>query len=341
MTATRRSRIAIIIVFSVCWLSAASASPLFESDQVLDIELSGPLDSLIDNKKQTDELDFTLRSEGIEIPVEVRLRGKSRIRVCDFPPIRLDFDENVDPQSAFAGQNKLRLVTHCRHTDKSENNVLDEYLAYRVFSLLSDVAYRVRLLRINYKDVSRSGSKNEGTRYAFAIEHADELSTRIGGAAVSVRGVALRRLNHEQEALVYVYQYMVGNTDWSLVLADGDDDCCHNVGLFEAGGEIYMVPYDFDLTGLVDAAYAKPDPTMRLRSVRSRKYRGYCSDMTALKDAIVAINLKEDQIMEAARQVTGYAPDERKKVEEYLAQYFKKAKNEEKLGRSFEKQCVD
>ena len=341
MTADRRSRIArVMIVFLACWLSAASASPLFEDDGVLDIELSGPLDSLIENSPRTDELDFTLRSGGVDQPVKVRLRGKSRIRVCDFPPIRLRFADAGHPQTAFSGQYKLRLVTHCRPSDSSEINVLEEYIAYRAFSLLSEVSYRVRLLRISYLDDSRSGSQHAGTRYGFAIEHRDELLSRIGGARVSVPGVPLKRLNHEQEALVYVFQYLIGNTDWSLVLADGDDDCCHNVDLIGRDGEIFMIPYDFDLAGIVNAAYAKPDPSLKLRSVRKRKYRGYCSDMAELRNAIQTVNSREEQFFDIVRQTPGLTQKERKSTEKYLADFFKKSKSGDKLARSMEKQCV-
>lgn len=323
------------------WSPLINASPLFEDDQVLNVELTGPLNRLIENGPGPDELIFILRTGGVDHQIEVRLRGKSRLRVCHFPPIRLNFQDGENKQSVFAGQDKLKLVTHCRNSDSSENNVLDEYLAYRIFSLISDAAYRVRLLHITYSDSEQPANENAGQRYGFVIEPITQLAERTGGVPLSVSGVALKQLNSEQAALVYVFQYMIGNTDWSFVTADGDDECCHNGDLIGVDEDIYYIPYDFDLAGIVDASYAKPDPSMRLRSVRKRKYRGFCTDTSTLRNAIQTINSFRPKILELVRDTPGFSEKDRKKAEEYLAGFFKKSGKPEKLLHSFESQCID
>ena len=90
--------------------------------------------------------------------------------------------------------------------------------------------------------------------------------------------------------LTFVFQYLIGNTDWSLVTADTEEHCCHNIDLFELGGHTLLVPYDFDLAGLVDASYAKPDPEIKIRSVRTRRYRGYCLPAPVLAEALDTVS---------------------------------------------------
>lgn len=128
--------------------SHAGASPLFDDDAAIDVELTGPVSTLIRKKKDRIEQPFLLRANGVEHEIRVRVRGKSRLRVCDFPPLRLNFSGQETSGTVFAGQEELKLVTHCRNRATAQTDALQEYSAYRIFNLLSDVSYKVRLLRI-------------------------------------------------------------------------------------------------------------------------------------------------------------------------------------------------
>ncbi len=67
-----------------------------------------------------------------------------------------------------------------------------------------------------------------------------------------------------------LYEYMVGNTDvsiWAL----------HNVRFVQnPDRKLFVVPYDFDISGFVHPPYAIPDRRLGLRSVVDRMYRGPC-----------------------------------------------------------------
>ncbi|MCJ7592585.1 MAG: hypothetical protein MUO51_14665, partial [Woeseiaceae bacterium] len=139
----------------IALFSQVAASPLFEDDAVLEISIVGPLSSLIDEKKNREELPFVLRANDNEFPIKVRVRGKSRMRVCDFPPLRINFSDDTTKQTVFADQDKLKLVTHCRNGASDQADVLKEYAAYRIFNLISDVSYKVRLARITYSDTDQ------------------------------------------------------------------------------------------------------------------------------------------------------------------------------------------
>jgi hypothetical protein len=330
-----------LVMASLLLASAANASPLFEDDTVIDVELVGPVHELISNPKERIERPFTIRASGSDHDIKVRIRGKSRTRVCEFSPLRLGFETSDMSGSPFEGLGYVKLVTHCRNAESGGMNVLEEYIAYRIFGLLSNMAYRVRLLRMTYTDTGNKLDEDARNHYGFVIEPAQSFADRAAAVPLHVQGVRLSQLNRDQAALVYVFQYMIGNTDWSFVLADGDDTCCHNGDLFDLDGSTYYVPYDFDLSGIVNAAYAKPDPSFRMRSVRSRRYRGFCTDTPTLKKAIHTVNSAQPEVFELLDEIAGYSEKSAEAAKKYLQQFFDKAEDEAKLLRSFEKSCLD
>ena len=318
----------------------AGASPLFDDHAVIDIELTGPFRSLIKSKDDRTELPFVLKANGVEQPVQVRVRGNSRLRVCNFPPLRLNFSESDTERTVFAGQGKLKLVTHCRNKAVAQIDALQEFAAYRIFNILSEVGYKVRLLRIIYRETEERHKADLSERYGFIVESQDELADRVGGQSADITGVSLRSLDDDQAALVYVFQYLIGNTDWSLAKAKDDDVCCHNGDIIDIDSKRFYVPYDFDLAGLVDAKYAYPDPALPIRKVTQRMYRGYCTPRDTLQNALGIIKTHKSDILGAASEIPGLPEGDQAKSADYLNQFFRRAEDEEQMLQSFERRCL-
>jgi len=329
------------LVLLLGWSPPSGAAGLFEENDIIEIRLTGPLNALFRDTEQREEQPFLLNVEGVDIPVKVRVRGKSRARLCDFPPLRLNFAGGEALQTVFAGQQTLKLVTHCRNDKGRSENTLEEYAAYRIFNLLSDYSYRVRLLHISYDDTGLERDTDALPQYGFIIEPKQHLPARTGGEWARIPGVKMSWIDDSQAALVFVFQYLIGNTDWSLVPAEGEDACCHNGDLLKIDTGLYLVPYDFDLSGLVSANYAKPDASLRLKNVRQRLYRGYCIDKDALAGAIHIVNSKQAEILGVLKQLPGYTDKMAAKSGAYLERFFELAENENKLLKSFEKKCLD
>lgn len=328
----------LFVLALVALTSHVSASSLFEETAVLDIQVTGPISTLIEEKENREEFPFVLRTDEVEHPIKVRVRGNSRLRVCDFPPLRLNFSRNVSEQSVFAGQDKLKLVTHCEKGDSANENVLEEYAAYKIFNIIADVAYKVRLAQVTYHDTDEDAEPV--VRYGILIESASALAERVGGDIVEVPSVTLSSLEENQAAAVFIFQYLIGNTDWSLVAADTDDTCCHNGDLFDIGQARYYVPYDFDLSGLVNARYAKPDPTLRISRVTQRQYRGYCISPDAIVAALQDIHARRTDILNVIEQLPGLSQKSIDLKKDYLEQFFARAIDEEKTVRLIERNCL-
>jgi hypothetical protein len=318
----------------------ASAAALFDDDSVLEVSLSGPLAALIESDRDRPYFDFTLDADGIRYDMEVRIRGKSRVRVCDFPPLRFRFGDDDEDAGVFSGIGGVKLVTQCKQSAASQTDLLEEYAAYRIFSVISDIGYRVRLLRINWVDTDNRMSAGLAGEYAFLIESDESLAERTGTESVRVAGVSRGVVDSGHAALVYVYHYLIGNTDWSLVAADNEDHCCHNGDLFRRGETYYVVPYDFDLSGLVNARYARPDPSVGISRVVQRRYRGYCLPDGTLEPAVDAIVERRAEILGIVTELQGLPAGDRKKAAAYLDKFFKEAEKPAKLVRAFERRCL-
>lgn len=224
----------------------------------------------------------------ITIPIRVRTRGIWRLKNCEFPPIRLNFKSGVAKHTELHGLDKPKLVNFCRNSDPYEEYILQEFQLYRVYNLITPVSHRVRLLRMTYVD-SASG-KVEATRYAFLEEEPEALAERIGGSVVKEKGALPGDLNPEQDALFGVFQYMIGNTDFS-------ENALHNVELIRmADMSISPVAYDFDYSGAVNTRYAVPDPKLTIKRVRDRLFRGYCAPPDAYDRAFARFRQQKDSI---------------------------------------------
>ncbi len=328
-----------LVVMLLLASGAGLASPLFENDEVVEITLEGPLATLIKDTEDRNEYPFVLTLAGTAIDVAVRVRGISRVQVCDFPPLRLNFSPSDTLDTVFSGQGKLKLVTHCKNGANFEENVLEEYAAYRIFNVLSDVSLRTRLVRIRYVDTDDGGGAGL-VRYAFFIESNTALAERHSGSLVSTRRVTKNFLDERQTGLAYIFQYLIGNTDWSLARAIDSATCCHNGLLVSIEDRHFYVPFDFDRAGLVNARYAKPDPRLRISRVTQRRYRGHCMSSEALKQALQAVVRRHDDIIRVIEELPHLSEKDIRSRARYLEGFFESAAEEDKLLRRFDRRCL-
>ena len=301
----------------------AASAALFEGDEALAVTLAGPLQQVLRDRAETPEYrSFRLEHGGIEVGVEVQARGSSRREACRFPPLRLRFT-NPDPRSVFAGQSTIKLVTHCNRGARAEQNALEEYAAYRILNVLTPASYRVRLLRLTYVDQARPRAR-QASNWGFIIEDTDALARRLGGEHVEPDYVKASELDVEHASLIGLFQYLIGNTDYALNSRRPDRACCHNAKLIRLHEGLISVPYDFDQAGIVDAAYAGPNPVYHARDVRTRRYVGVCSapeDLAAAFDRIVDLRA---QVMAVLQNVAGMSETTRRRAKAYLELFYKR-----------------
>jgi len=275
-----RPIIGLIAAFALSQPAISSDDPadaLFESGPTLELIIEADFDSLNDDKDQ-DSSTFrpgemtVVNPAGLSrtLAVSIKSRGVSRLKmgICSFSQLMLRFEDEDLSDTPFAGQQILPLVTQCKKSSRYEQYMLKEYLAYRTYGLLTDISVRTRLAKITYVDLGRK--RKELVRHGFFVEHFDQVARRTGRDTVSIENFNPLGAKPYNLGLMDVFQYLIGNTDWSVVHQ-------HNVILLRASdGGIVPMPYDFDWTGLVDASYAYPGAEVNINSLRQRLYRGAC-----------------------------------------------------------------
>lgn len=303
--------------------AANAPAPLFASDQPIRVTIKAPMAAVTSDRSGNEHSGtLSLAGSAESYPIGLSARGITRRQgdICQFPPLRVDFAGN--PAGLFAGQNRLKLVTHCRKSEDFQQKVLLEYAAYRLYNLLTPLSFRARLATIDYVDDS---GRPYVTRIGFFLEDIDDVAARNGMTrARTPDRVPLAQIEKRGGARFAMFNYMIGNLDWSMRAGPAGEGCCHNGRLLaSAGSSIYTpVPYDFDFSGLVDAPYATPPEGFRLGSVRQRVYRGYCShgvDGQAVAAEMVA---RRGEMTAMLAQIPGLAEKTRARAATYLDGFF-------------------
>lgn len=333
---------------------AAASAPLFATHDPLTLTVQAPLTTIFKERGQESEefpgivIHHQADGSQVALDVAIRTRGKTRLtrRICEFPPLRLDFDKDQSVSDAFRGQDKLKLVTHCQDgRAEHEQYVLQEYLVYRVLNLLTDLCFRARLARLTYQDTD--GGRDSLTRYGFLIEDEEMLAARHDWEPVHIPVVPPDAMDPQYLALVEVFQYMIGNPDWSAFMgAPEDEECCHNTKPIGSpgAGPVFSVPYDFDITGIVNTRYAdrlfRPgDRDLGIRRVRDRVYRGLCGSALLLPQVFAEFNQKKDAIYALYRTQPDLDPKIVEETLEYLEEFYTTINDPRRVEREFHQRC--
>ena len=354
MSAIRTVLILTTIVFAMFTFVSADvaaqspgAQPLFSDDSELAVRIEAPMETLMRERPDEEYLDgkFSFSAnDGTEHTVDLKIRTRGKFRrqdsTCEFAPIRLNFKKGQLDGTVLDGQDKLKLVTHCEtRKDRYEQMVLREYLAYRILQSLTDKHFGARLMHITYVDTENPGDEPL-TRYGFVIEDEDDIGARLGLEKIDVTALRYSDLDPAHTRLITMYEYLIGNTDYSLVRGPNENDCCHNAIPFSDGMTTYSIPYDFDHAGLVNAPYAKPNPQFKTSNVRVRVYRGLCSQNEALPETLDYIAGKRAEIIGLVDGIDGLGDKDRGQVMKYIEKFFEDIENPKKVDRNLIRKCL-
>ncbi|HZH80092.1 MAG TPA: hypothetical protein VFD68_02240 [Gemmatimonadales bacterium] len=339
----------------VCLASTAAADPqspgetsspspararLFEAVEPLALTLTADFGALGKNRGN-DKPDHpavlsytTATGDSVTMDVRLHTRGHFRLNTCQYPPLKVVFDREKTPHTMFAHQgSSLKLIVQCRGGKSYANYLLEEYLIYRVYNLITDRSFRARLAHVTYVDAK--GKHEPETRWAFFLEDDDRMAKRNGMEVLVQKGVYQTDLDFHQMGLAAVFQYMIGNTDFAVSVL-------HNIVLVrDTAGVVYPVPYDFDWSGVIWTPYAQPDPRLGIRTVRERIFRGTCRTAEELAALFVPFNQQKDTIYTLYRGMEAQGL-EHKRVEQaldYYDDFYKTVNDQGRMRREFIRAC--
>jgi len=329
--------------------SAASPppKPLFASDDLIHLAITGPISAIARSAEQSEtprEASLALAGTAEAYPIRLSARGITRRLsvTCDFPPLRVEFTGAPPPSSLFQGQRRLKLVTHCRQSPSFQQYVLLEYAAYRMFNLLTPISFRVRLATVDYVEPT---GKVKLSRLGYLIEDTDDLARRNGmQEAKTPDWIAATQLSPREAARTALFEYMIGNLDWSMRAGPVGQGCCHNSKLLAASPaatRFTPVPYDFDQSGLVNAPYAMPPEGIPVRSVLKRHYRGYCRHNGELIAAAAEIRARRGAMLATLGQIPQMDARTMRKAAAYLDGFFADIASDQAVAANLLKTCLN
>lgn len=270
---------AIIVSFTTFMtpaLMVAQSMSVFDylaAQDITEVTITTDLTQLLELEGKEDQkavLNFVNADNELETwDIKLSARGKFRRRICEFPPLKLDFSKEDLSDRGFASFDKYKLVTHCQENrQEAKEAVLREYTTYQLYNALTPASYETYLLRIDYVD--SEGKVGSERRYAFLLESTEELEARLAAKECeNCLGFTPNQVELPTENLMAVFQYMIGNTDFNLSMA-------RNLKLFTTdSGKVLPVAYDFDFSAMVGVPYAIPARELGQMTIKDRIFLGF------------------------------------------------------------------
>jgi len=251
------------------------------------VVLESDLTTILANRYSTEYQSAKLTlPDGKSLAVKVQPKGKYRRKTAEVPPLKIKFAKKNLLEMGLDTLNEVRLVLPGKDNRKGDQLLVKEYLIYRMFEQLTNNCVRARLVKVSLRDVHVETFSME--MYGLLVEDNEETSARLNGIEIEQYGLPYDSMAMEQAALVAVFQYMIGNTDWDVAMM-------RNVRLIRPNDsdKILLVPYDFDFAGLVAAPYASPSSESGLMTVLDRYLMANGIPKSALRQAVQTLKKAE------------------------------------------------
>lgn len=264
--------------------STEASTDFFADPAPLKLSLTASIKSLKRETNDSTYLEGTLRfiwgdQDLDSVDLRVRSRGDFRKSQCYFAPLKLKFRKSDIRGTLFEGHEELKLVLPCLIGSESDDYVLKEYLAYKFFEVVSPYHYRTRLAEIEFTELKgKRGRTHQLT--GFLIEDHSTLAKRMDGKRIR-RNMPAQMQDPFYSVVNNLFQFGIGNTDFSLRKQ-------HNQKLYYIDEKYFCIPYDFDMSGLVNAPYSAVSNAQTIKKpiyqVTDRGYKGYSRDPVVVQE---------------------------------------------------------
>jgi len=250
-----------------------------------------------------------------EIEVNLRARGNFRRNQCYFPPVKMKIKKDQYSGTIFDGNKTMKLVLPCKLESENNDNILQEYIAYKIYEKISPFHFKTKRVNIQFSEPKGKKTK-EFKLKGFLIEDDKRVAKRHEGKVMErfIHPMAMQHVTSVQNAF---FQYLLGNTDFSVAYQ-------HNGKLLYVEKEIIPLPYDFDMTGWVNPSYATVNTSLGIKSLKDRKYRGFKREKQYFDQVRDQFLDKKNSLMEmiASFESEFSDPKEFKNMFEFLESFY-------------------
>lgn len=317
---------------------AQKDTPLFQLKEALNLRATGSVKSIKKNtndstfvsvKFQYEEADGNWRT----LPTEARVRGNFRLRYCYFPPLKIKFSKQDINATVFQGNKSLKLVLPCLTSSDMNQLVRREYICYKFYEVVSSYHFQTRLANLHLTEVTAKKPR-EYDLLTFMVEDNSMVAKRANGKIMEVKGLNPVAFEEKQALRNDYFQYMIGNADWSAAYQ-------HNTNVLFADSKYITLSYDFDMSGFVNASYARENPpNLGTGDVRERVYRGFCRSPGAMEEIRREYLGKESLLQGLIDEHRDYfSAAELKDMHDYMRQFFDIVRDDDRFKRNILDAC--
>jgi hypothetical protein len=312
-------------------VSEKSIFDLINYQDIIEVDIEMKFNELLRDKSNEDGFDAVfsfsdLNGEKQAWKTKVEIRGKFRRVHCeDMPPLRLNFKKGDLEEAGLAKFDDLKMVTQCVNDEnEAKQLLLKEYLAYKIYNKITDRSFRVQFVKINFKDTETNESR---LQYGFIIEDTAQLRARLNAEKYdNIFGIKREQLDENSYSNMVLFQYMIGNTDWSVL------QTCKNVKVMSKGNKLIQVPYDFDFSKMVDADYAKIKLTNKPRLMNVEALTKMNENMDSFKESIELFRQKKAIINQMVKDSKLIKKSDRRKIIESINHFYQDINEENWAG---------
>jgi len=296
---------------------------LFEEDDLLEVSLRFDITKFVKKAERDQSIDGIMtinfsQTDSLESKVTLKYRGQSRFERCRYPPTRITFKKPLYEVSDSGRIKSIKLVNQCQQGSVYGDYVIKEYLVYKLYNVLTDTSFRVRLISLNFID--SEDKRKTITQYGILIEPERLIEKRLNMLEVKNKSLSQRHMYPSMINKLAIFNYMVSNWDWSV---PGQ----HNVSVFmsskpELAGQGIPIPFDFDLTGVVNADYAIPLPDLGIETNRDRMFAGICRTREVYQGELMAFLDKKEEFYSVITDFPYLSKAEKRDIIVFLDQFF-------------------
>jgi len=260
------------------------------------------------------------------IKVKLKTRGFYRLNQCYFPPLSIKIAKKEAKGTGFEGNRKMKLVVPCDNQKRSNALIVREYLCYKLCEVITPYAFRTRLVNLDLTEQRGRKTRNFKLK-GILVEDLEKLAKRCDAKAEEKTSIPPDGLQDTSALRFYMFQLLIANTDWSTTAQ-------HNVKLIhQRSGNYISLPYDFDLSGVVNAPYSfvslDAGTQLPIDNVTQRLYRGYCRAPGVTEFVRREMLAKEKELIAVPEILKGELDDkEIRGLKKYLDEFFDILRND-------------
>ena len=308
-------------------------SSLFNGKSILTLELTYAKKELLELTNDSTYIKSKIaylenNDDKKYMDVELRARGHYRRSHCYYVPLWLKISEDVSKGSIFEADKKLKIVLPCLKSKKANDHIIKEYLAYKIYEILSPYYFETKLVPIDLQEAVNN-KKIDHELVGILIQDDDQLAAAYHGEVIK-RNIHPKAQDPVCSVRNALFQFMIGNTDYSITYQ-------HNEKIFYIDKKIVPVPYDFDMSGLVNPSYAVVSVVnnneLPITEVTDRLYRGFDRDEKILEQVRQEFLMHEPDVFKAMDQYQTSFKDPKEFVEarKFISEFYTIIKDDRKF----------